>query len=99
MLHGDEFGWRDSKLRPCLLIEVYENHPIAAVRPRTTTGRDGRSHSRHPHRHAPRCKIDQPGKLPEWLGRVRTRILTPDRFSCSEPDQAFLQSILPGHLR
>ena len=41
MLHGDEFGWRDSKLRPCLLIEVYENHPIAAVRPRTTTGRDG----------------------------------------------------------
>jgi hypothetical protein len=98
-LHDDEIGWRGSKSRPCMLIEMLDTHPISLVRPRTTTGRDGRFHPRHPPRHAPRCQIDKAGRLPEVLLRVRTTRLCHETFRCHEPDAEFLESILPRHLR
>jgi len=98
-LYDDEIGWKGPKLRPCMLIESYGNHPISSIRPRTTTGRDGRFHSAHPYRHQPRCQIDRAGKIPEVLLRVSTGLINSQNYRCSEPDRAFLDSILPDHLK
>ena len=98
-LYDDEIGWKSSKIRPCMLIESYPNHPISSIRPRTTTGREGRFHAAHPYRHQRRCQIDKAGKIPETLLRVPTKLINRQNYRCSEPDKTFLDSILPDHLK
>jgi len=82
-----------------MLMEFNENHPISFVRPRTTKQQRGKFHAAHPFRHQPRCQIDKSGILPDFLAKIQTRLICPENYRCSEPDKAFLDSILPDHLK